>query len=476
MGGSVQTSNFNSPRTGAAWRPSPLAPVQREALLNSSDMLRDRFTRSNDSLTKLNRTLSDPHASPISRGVAVAQLSRDLGNSLNGSGALQGQLDSVFSTSDSYQKVVKGASGQAFINTTRTATRVVLPALNTAGALADLTLSQTQALKDFTELQRTLIDPAASSGMKLAAAAKATQSASSLVTKQQSLLRTIREADANYLQNPTYQRLTQDIRSSGTVTALSKLDEVLSPRVMRAAQVAGSAGGIVMGVLTLPKLLESVSASYKQLRSTLYDSAATDEKRLDAVADFSRASAGTISGVKGVHMSLVDLTVLARSSKTFGSFATRVESIGFVARSTSWISGLLRVLTPIADMGMLVADLVKLKHSFSDPKATFWTQVRMGLNVGLDALKLGSWLLPQTAMIRMFYMGTSFAQLGLTVFDFGQTFLQTHGSNSAPAPVQPPSSSLGSGLRQVGRTLADSAKFVSEQVQSPSSPAAQPSS
>lgn len=475
MGGSVQTSNFNSPRTGAAWRPSPLAPEQREALIDSSDMLRDRFTRGNDALTKLNRTLADPHASPISRGLAIAQVSRDLGKSLDGAGALQGQLRSAFATPDSYQKTAKGASGKAFTNTTRPPTRVVLPALNTAGALADLTLSQTNALKDFTELQRTLIDPNSSAGMKLAAAAKATQSASSLVTRQQALIRAIREADANYLQNPTYQRLTQEMRSSGTATALAKLDQMFSPRVMRGAQMAGSAGGIVMGVLTLPKLVESVTASYKQLRSTLYDSTATDEKRLDAIADFSRASAGTIQGVKGVHMALGDLTEIARSSKTFGGFATRVESIGFVARSTSWISGLLRVLTPIADMGMLVADLVKLKHSFSDPKATFWTQVRMGLNVGLDALKLGSWLLPQTAMIRMFYMGTSFAQLGLTVFDFGQTFLQTHGPKAEPVQP-PPSSSLGSGLQQVGRTLADSAKFVSEQVQAPSAPAAQPSS
>lgn len=462
MAGSVQTSNFNSSLAGAAWRPSPLAPEAREAMVKSSDMLRDRFTRSNDALTKLNRTMSDPNASPLTRGLAIAQVSRDLGKSLDGADKVQGQLRSTFATPDSFQKSTPSA--KTFSSTTR----VVLPALNTAGALADVTLSQTNALRDFADLQRTLIDPNASAATKLAAAARATQSASSLVTKQQALIQAIREADANYLQNPTYQRLTQEMRASGTATALAKLDQVFSPRVMRGAQMAGSAGGIVMGVLTLPKLTESVKESYKNLRTTLYDPDATNEKRLDAVADFSRASAGTIQGVKGVHMALVDLSEMARASRTFGHLVTRVESVGAVARTTSWISGLLRVLSPIADAGMLVADLVKLKNSFKDPKATFWTQVRMGVNVGLDALKLGSWLLPQTAAIRMFYMGTSFAQLGLTVFDLGHTFLQSHDSKPA---IQPPSSgSLASDLRQVGQTLADSAKFVSDQVQGSASP------
>lgn len=401
----VRDSNFNLPTTASGRLAAPLAP----ALPRSSNLWRDRFESSNEASSR----------------------------------------------------VLKGAAGHSFSNATRANVRVMLPAVDTAGALADWSLSQTKAMQDFTELQRLLVDPSVPPALKLAAAAKATQSASAFVTKQQVLVNTIRETDENYLSNATYQRLTQDARASASVRALSELDQAVMPRVLRFAQVAGTSAGVVVGVLTLPKLVQGVKASYKQLQEALYGSHVTGEKRLDAVADFSRASAGTLQGVQGLHMSLVGLGELAQSSKTFGGLATRIQSFGVVSRTNSWITGFLRVLSPLADTGMLVADLVKLKHALTDPQATFWTQVRMGVNVGIDALKLGSWLMPQTAAIRFFYLGTSYAQLGLTVYDFGQTLLGTHAPKS---PVVPASTeSMLSSIKHVGATLTDSARFVGQQ-------------
>lgn len=464
MAGSVGASNRIAPPPSRPTVPPAAQPwmtdTRREALIKSSDMLRDRFVRSGSTLSELDRTFSNPAATGWARGTAVASASRELGNTLRTVDSLNQQLDAVMGDSPIYQRIARSGSGQAFLNSTRAAARTVAPVADVAGAMVDLSRAQTQATRDFSEMQRVLADPNATTSLKVAATARATQSASSYVNQQRAAIKAIQAADANYVSNPTYQRLTEDLRSSRTARLLDKVDDVMTPTTMKVVQAAGTGAGVVLGVITLPKLVESVKSSYEKLKTTLEDRTATQDQKLDAVADLSRASAGTIQGVEGLRLSVRGLTELAEESRFFGPLMGRVGSVGTIATAGSWFTRIMRVLSPIADVGMLVADGVKLKHTFSDPTATFWTKARAILNVGLDGLKLATWLMPQTAFLRLGYMGASFLQLGLATYDFGHSIgpaLKKVG-NAVVHPVET--------ARAVGQAIGEGMVFVSNHVYS----------
>lgn len=400
-----------------------LTDTRREAIIKSSDMLRDRFVRSGSSIAQLDSALSNPGANGWARGSAVASAGRELGNTLRTVDSLNQQLEVVMGDSPVYQRLAKSGSGQALMNTTRAAARTVAPVADVAGAMGDLSRSQSQAARDFSELQRVLADPQASASLKIAATARATQSASTYVSQQRETLKALQAADANYLANPTYQRLTRSVRGSASARILGAFDRVMTPTTMRVVAAAGTGAGVVLGVITLPKLVASVQGNYQKLKTTLDDQTATQDQKLDAVADLSRATAGTIQGVQGLHLSVRGLGELAENSRLLGPLMGRMGSVGVLARTGTWFTRIMRVLSPLADVGMLVADSVKLKHTFADPTATFWTKARAILNVGLDGLKLATWLMPQTAALRLAYMGASFFQLGLATYDFGHSIV-----------------------------------------------------
>lgn len=436
MAGSVHSST--QPEHGAMWRlfhgarsqgayPTQvnnaqwLNPTKREAIIRSSDMLRDRLNLSNQAFNQLDSTLANPKATPLARGAAIVQATQQLGDTLQTADALNQQLGVVLGDSRAYQRFSTSKSGQAFVNGTRIAARTVTPALDTAGSLAVLANSQTMAVNDFADMQRVLADPNAPPALKIAATAKATQSASFYLKQQQSTIKAIETTDADYLNNPTYQKLTADLHSSKSLRMLAELNDEVSPHVLKAATVAGTGAGLVVGAIALPQMIKSVGTSYEKAKSTLYDPKATQTQKLDSVADLSRASAGTIQGVQGLRMSMMGLDQLASDSHLLGGVMAKVHSVGTLAEAGSWFGRVMNVISPVADVGMLVADSVKLKDTLRDPKASFWTKTGSVVAVGLDGLKIGSWLLPQTATLRMIYMGVSFAQLGLATAQLGHS-------------------------------------------------------
>ncbi len=466
MAGTVGASNLIPPSASRNAAPAPAATsrqpwmtdARREAIIKSSDMLRDRFVRSGATLSELDRTFSNPAADTWTRTSAVAGASRELGNTLRTVDALNDQLEVVMGDSPVYQRLAKSGSGQALVNTTRVAARTIAPVADVAGAMTDMSRAQAQAARDFSEMQRVLADPTATTSVKIAATARATQSASTYVNQQRAAIKAIQAADANYLSNPTYQRLTANVRSSRSAQLLDKIDNVLTPTTMKVVQAAGTGAGVVLGVITLPKLVESVKSSYQNLKTTLDDGMSTQDQKLDAVADFSRASAGTIQGVQGLRMSVTGLVDMAAESRLLGSLVGRVSSAGVLARTGTWFTRIMGVLSPIADVGMLIADGVKLRTTMKDPTATFWTKARAILNVGLDGLKLATWLMPQTAALRLVYMGASFFQLGLATYDFGHSIVPALKKlgNAVLHPVET--------ARAMGQAIGEGMVYVSNKV------------
>lgn len=430
---------------GGAQPASWLAGSQGEALLNSSNMLRDTFVRSSSAVSNLDLAVSNS----ATRSSSLADASRDLGNTLKTVDKLGKEMNTVLGRSQAAT-----ATGKAFAGITTVT--------DTAGAFADLSRSQAAAARDLTELQRVLADPNATSGLKLAATARATQSASTYVRHQQSAINAIKAADAHYLTNPTYQRLTADVRDSGLMRLMGKVDDVLSPGVLKAAQVAGTSAGVVLGVVAVPTMIKSVGTTYDHLRDTLADANATKAQKMDAIADLSRATAGTIQGVEGVRLSLTSLGELASNSRLLGGVMGRLQGVGTLAKAGSWFTRFMRVLSPVADAGMLIADSVKLKNVFADPTSGFWDKTRAILNVGLDGLKLATWLIPGTAALRTAYIGASFLQLGLAAYDFGHSMgpsLKKIGAAAVNTVLHPLDTA-----RAAGNAIGEGMLYVSNKV------------
>lgn len=465
MAGWVPVSNSPSARNGLWSRPvappMPLDP-QRAAAFQSTDMVRDHFLRSSSSLTNLNQTLSDPRASGLARGAALGDATRQLGNALQTADALSHDLDVAMGNSPTYQAITKSATGQAIIGTTRAAAQVIVPATNVAGSLGDVATAQTMAARDFTDWQRVMADPTAHPALKFVATAKMTSSASILVRNQRLAIQAIQQADENYLANPAYQRLVNSAGNQRTMQALAVADQVMSSPAFTALQLAGTAGGIVVGAVALPKIVASVGTNYTKLEHALYDGKATEDQKLDAIADLSRSSAGTIQAVQGIRLSALTMGQLAASTKTLGPLMELLQPTGTLAHALSGFGRVMSVLSPLADAGMLVADAVKLKHVFADPKATWGAKARAILNVGLDGLKLGTWLMPQTLGLRIAYVGASFVQLGMVLFDMRRSMtpvVQQLGAGLSLALTHPDQA-----LKATGHQVAEGMLYVSNHV------------
>lgn len=461
MAGTVGTSN-NRISAPLAASPEWLSAARREALISSNTMLRDRFERSSSTLGEIRKTFSDPQATLGARGAVMASAGRELTRTIKTTEDLGSQLNVILGDSPTYQNVVNSAVGQGFMTVTKATVATVGPVAETAGAIADLTRAQSQAVSDFAAMQHVLADAHATTALKIAATARATQSASAFVTQQRTTLQVIQQADVDYQSNPAYQKLTANMRESGSLRLLSRVNGFLKPSFVKAAAVAGTGAGFVLGVVTLPTMIRGVQSSFAKLQTTLSDAKSTHDQKLDAIADLSRASAGSVQGVEGMRRSIEGLTQYAAESKSLGAITARVQSIGLVSETASWFTKIMRVLSPIADVGMLVADGVKLKHVWDDPKANGWSKARAILSVGLDGLKLGTWLMPQTALVRVGYLGASFMQLGIAAYDFSNGFLPFmtkvgHGVTQAFTHPQ-------EAMRAAGQALGEGLTYVSQSI------------
>lgn len=439
---------------GAPARP-PLS-LRQDALIRSNQLLTDRLTRSRTALEQVRTSFDDPSLSTVARGTTVASAARELGGTLRTVEDLNGQLNQAFGDTRVYRSTLGSATGQTLVNGTRATARVITPVAESAGALADLARAQSQAMRDISEWQRVLADPSATSSARLAATARATQSASKLVTQQHATLAALRAADANYLQNPTYQKIQRSMTDSRAMQAIGRVNG----RAVQAAAFTGTAAGAVLGAITLPTAFQGIRTTYDRLATTLADPTATRDQQLGSIADFSRATATTVQGVAGLQSSLVALSDMTRLSDFLGR--TIAPSGSVLAQAGQGFSNAMRLLGPVADMGLFVADAVKLRTVFSDPASSGWDRFRAVLALGLDTLKIGSWLLPQTAMLRVATLGISTAQLVLAASDFARMLgpsFKTWGQSLSEALRDP-----GAALRTTGQSLLSGVTWASSKV------------
>lgn len=345
----------------------------------------------------------------------VGDTARGLGNTLRGANQVQGHLNELMGG-----KIPPGVA-----RTGQAASRI-LPFTDAAAAMADVARSQTRALNDFAELQRVLSDPASTSALRIAATARATQSASDFIRKQDTLLKNLSAADDVLLaNNPAYAKLTQDTRQMKAVKALGRMSSGTMSRLMKAAEVGGSMAGLTLSAIAFPKLVRAVGDSYDKLHTAFQDPGATEDQRMGAVADLGRATASSIHAVEGMRLSFSTLSRVAGSSRLLGSAVTKVASTRLVNFSSTFLGRAMGVLMPIADIGMFAANGVKAWQTLKDESSTFGAKFRSILAVGLDGLKLATYLLPMTQGLRMAYLGASIASLSLATWDFGRSALPT---------------------------------------------------
>lgn len=387
---------------------------QTAAVVDASQKLQTQLRMTQDSLQLSSQALAGATAaSPV---VAVGDTARNLGNTLRGANQLQGSLNDL----------VGGKVPGGMLRAGQSATSSILPFTDAAGAMADVARAQQRALDDFTEMQRILTDPASSSAMRIAATARATQSASNFIRKQDTLLSSLNAADAALLaKNPTYAKLTQDTRQMKAVQAIGRMSSTTMSRLMKAAEVGGSAAGLTLSAIAFPKMIQAVGTSYQKLHASFEDPNATEAERLGAVADLGRATASSIHAVEGMRLSFSTLSRVASESRLLGPAVSKVASTRLIRFSSTALGKAMGVLMPIADVGMFAANGVKAWQTFQDPSAGFGAKARSILAVGLDGLKLATYLLPMTQGLRMAYLGASIVSLGLSTWDFGHQMAPT---------------------------------------------------
>ena len=392
---------------------------QAAAVANAGQQLQSQLRMTHDSLQLTSKVLAGGSvsgtaiANPV---VAVGDSARNVGNALRNANQLQTSLNDL----------VGGKLPSGMLKVGQTATSSVVPFTDAAGALADVARAQNQAISDFTELQRVLANPSATSAMRIAATAKATQSASNFIRKQDALLKSLDAADAALLaKNPAYARLTQDTREMKAVKAIGRMSSTTMSRLMKAAEVGGSAAGLTLSAIAFPKMIDAVGESYQQLHTAFKDENATESQRLGAVADFGRATASTIQTVEGMRLSFSTLGRVAQESRLLGPAATKVASTRLIRFSSTALGKAMGVLMPIADVGLFAANGVKAWQTLKDSNATFGAKARSILAVGLDGLKLATYLLPMTQSLRMAYLGASIASMSLSLWDFGHQIAPT---------------------------------------------------
>lgn len=282
-----------------------------------------------------------------------------------------------------------------------------------ASSVAGLARSHEAAIRDFNDLQRVLLDPYATTSMRILASAKATQSAATFVDQQSKLLSSMSAADRAYLSaSPVYGKLTQPARP--LMQLLGRTNETLAP-LTRTVAFAGSVAGVGLGVVTLPGLVKGTVAAGGRMMDVLDNPSASNMDKANAVADTTRGAAGVIIAGNGIRTGLETIHGLMRGAQAGTSVGGSL--LGRVAGA---LGRVMKVLLPVADVGMVIADSVHMVKLAKDAKATTGDRVRQGLLVALGALKLTLYLLPQSLFLRGAYIAASAGQVGLTAWSFAR--------------------------------------------------------
>ncbi|MBM3274453.1 MAG: hypothetical protein FJZ00_04835 [Candidatus Sericytochromatia bacterium] len=382
----------------------------------------------------------------------VADAAAALGSTLKQAGALEVEAQRLYGDSKAYRAVAGNAFGQRVISSGRAVAGVVTPATDLAGSLTNLAKAQEQAAKDFLALSAVLADPHSTVGQKVMATTKATQSAAMFVQRQNAFVGSLDAADKTYLmRNGLYAKVTQSSRPA--VQLLGKVNATVMTPILKVATVSGAAAGIGLGLIALPNLLKGTADAGRKLADIIEDPAASEDAKLAAIADTARGGAGVVMALNGVKGGVQSLVAVAKESATLAPAVASVASNPVMSGAGKVLGRLFKILLPIADAGMLIADSVRLKQTLANPEATGMAKAKAVLAVGLGVVKIATYLMPQTLILRSAYLVASLGQLGLAMVDLSHTLipsLQRAGA-AAVAAIKDP----GTALRNTGAAIGN---------------------
>lgn len=191
-------------------------------------------------------------------------------------------------------------------------------------------------------------------------------------------------------------------------------------------QVFGLAGnafvvtGTVLSAIALPAMAKKTQTSFQELTALIHDPMASDDARLNKAEEFSRASAGTVFSAQGVVMGVQGTVgIMARTRIVGGAIAKVADST--VLRVVSPVGKVVNFLLPVADVLVLIGELISIRRTFRDPKSTPWQRLRKVLDFSLAVAKTAFWILPASKALKAIYAVASLGQLGLIVADFRKT-------------------------------------------------------
>jgi hypothetical protein len=221
--------------------------------------------------------------------------------------------------------------------------------------------------------------------------------------------------------------------------------------LFRLAGDTATVSGLVLSAIALPAMARKTATSFQELTTLLDDPTATAAARLDKLEQLTRAGAGTIFSAQGVVVGSQGTVGILSRSEGIARVATRVGQTPVVQAIGKPLGVLLKVLLPVADIGVLVGEAIATRRAFLDPGASGWQRARKVVDLSLATLKAAFWLLPAARPLKAIYAAASFGQLLLMLRDFWPTVqpaLQRAGTTTVWAVRHP-----GEAVRAMGQGI-----------------------
>jgi hypothetical protein len=221
--------------------------------------------------------------------------------------------------------------------------------------------------------------------------------------------------------------------------------------LFRLAGDTATVSGLVLSAIALPAMARKTATSFQELRTLLDDPTATAAARLDKIEQLTRAGAGTIFSAQGVVVGTQGTVGILSRSEGIARLATRAGQTPVVQAIGKPLGVVLKVLLPVADLGVLVGEAIATRRAFLDPGASGWQRARKVVDLSLATLKAAFWLLPAARPLKAIYAAASFGQLLLMLRDFWPTVqpaLQRAGTTTVWAVRHP-----GEAVRAMGQGI-----------------------
>jgi hypothetical protein len=234
---------------------------------------------------------------------------------------------------------------------------------------------------------KTLVKPGLKGGTRLAVAGKVTVDVDGVASFGVMTINGVRQAKHQPLLAPS--------------TALTSLHR------------AGAVGSLVLAGKTLPALAAtSILKTSEAVRLSRTEGASKDVRRT-AWKDALYSQVGLIA--MGVSV-----TGSVNTLATTGSLASPLTRTAQSLTTTDAFYALdkaSRVLAPIADGALLVADILQLQETMKDDQATNAQKARRWFNVGIDTIKVATHFAPKSAAAKTAYTVVGVVQFGLAAYD-----------------------------------------------------------